>query len=61
MPCTACGSSVNATKSYQLNKTKQNTSNTNTTTTRRVVYLTPQQIAAIRQRQQNSRHTLIFT
>jgi uncharacterized lipoprotein YmbA len=59
MPCTACGSSVNATKSYQLNKTKQNTSNT--TNTRRVVYLTPQQIAAIRQRQQNCRRTLIFT
>lgn len=59
MPCTACGSSVNATKSYQLNKTKQNTSNA--TNTKRVVYLTPQQIAAIRQRQQNCRRTLIFT
>lgn len=54
MPCTACGSSSRNKKTFELNKTKQNT-------TRQIVYLTPQQIMAIRSRKASTRRTLIFT
>ena len=53
MPCTACGSAQPA-KSYQLNKPKKQTN-------KKVVTLTPQQIAYIRYVKQSRRRTLIFT
>ena len=54
MPCTACGSSSQNKKVFQLNKPKQNKN-------QMIVYLTPQQIAAIRARKSSSRRTLVFT
>jgi hypothetical protein len=53
MPCTACGSSGRNKKTFELNKPKRNTNN-------KVVYLTLQQIAALRTRKQSSRRTLVF-
>ena len=53
MPCTACGSSGRNKKTFELNKPKQKTN-------RKIVYLTPQQIAAIYARRQSCRRTLVF-
>jgi ribosomal protein L15E len=54
MPCTACGSSSGNKKTFDLNKSRK-------TKTQKIVYLTPQQIMAIRARQSATRRTLIFT
>jgi len=54
MPCTACGTSSQKKKIFQLNKSKQNTN-------QRIFYLTPKQIATIQSRRNVSRRTLVFT
>mgnify|MGYP003321717557 FL=1 len=54
MPCTACGTSNQNKKSFQLNKPKQETN-------QKIVYLTQQQIAAIQMRLRSCRRTLVFT
>lgn len=58
MPCTACGSSSQSNKNFTLIKPK---TNTNTNTNKKIVYLTPQQIAIINARRRSSRRTLVFT
>jgi len=54
MPCTACGTSSQNKKSYQLYKPKQNTK-------QNTVYLTPQQLAMLQARRRSCRRTLVFT
>jgi len=54
MPCTACGSSSQSNKNFTLIKPKTNTN-------KKIVYLTPQQIAIINARRRSSRRTLVFT
>ena len=56
MPCTACGSSSQNNKNFTLNKPK-----TTTNTNKKIIYLTPQQIAIINARRRSSRRTLVFT
>jgi hypothetical protein len=54
MPCSACGSSRQNKKNFQLNKHKQKTN-------QKIIYLTAQQVAAIRARRYSYRRTLVIT
>ena len=54
MPCTACGTSSQNKKTFQLNRTRKIVNG-------RVVYLTAKQIEALRLRRISCRRTLVFT